>query len=162
MGGFILKTKNTGYMKTLLTDRMKTHVLLFNGILSMRKWFQNNKVSLRNTLYHDFVIVMVFAMHSLSCQTSFIYVYICVLFYYSESAISSNRSLLNEETSDTGKKRKRRRKKKALSSLRQESKEQTNSVQSVGRSSSHGSCNDDDVRTRNLSDSDSPHPIDSN
>lgn len=83
-------------------------------------------------------------------------------FYYSESAISSNRSLLNEETSDTGKKRKRRRKKKALSSLRQESKEQTNSVQSVGRSSSHGSCNDDDVRTRNLSDSDSPHPIDSN
>lgn len=79
-----------------------------------------------------------------------------------ESAISSNRSLLNEETSDTGKKRKRRRKKKALSSLRQESKEQTNSVQSVGRFSSHGSCNDDDVRTRNLSDSDSPHPIDSN
>lgn len=28
LGGFILKTKNTGYMKTLLTDRMKTHVLL--------------------------------------------------------------------------------------------------------------------------------------
>lgn len=79
-----------------------------------------------------------------------------------ESAISSNRSLLNEENSDTGKKRKRRRKKKALSSLRQESKEQTNSVQSVCRSSSHGSCNDDDVITRNLSDSDSPHPIDSN
>lgn len=79
-----------------------------------------------------------------------------------ESAISSNRSLLDEEKSDTGKKRKRRRKKKALSSLRQESKEQTNSVQSVYRSSSHGSCNDDDVTTRNLSDSDSPHPIDSN
>lgn len=79
-----------------------------------------------------------------------------------ESAISSNRSLLNEETSDAGKKKKRRRKKKALSSLRQESQEQTNSVQSVRRSSSHGSCNGDDVTTHNLSDSDSPHPIDSN
>lgn len=107
-------------------------------------------------------MVMVFAMHLFHARLHLYTSTLEFFFYYRESAISSNRSLLNEENSDTGKKRKRRRKKKALSSLRQESKEQTNSVQSVCRSSSHGSCNDDDVITRNLSDSDSPHPIDSN
>lgn len=105
---------------------------------------------------------MDFAMHLFHARLHLYTSTLEFFFYYRESAISSNRSLLNEENSDTGKKRKRRRKKKALSSLRQESKEQTNSVQSVCRSSSHGSCNDDDVITRNLSDSDSPHPIDSN